>query len=123
MWLSGQWELYETVLRTYFYQVTLLQDVQDAWEGKDSEFRVDRSKPLPQLEFIELRDVISELGLTTIFTEGKFSNKVTTFKPELVNLRSTYGLGHLYVENDRIVTHKRDTFVEGLMGKSHLVSP
>ena len=113
-WLSGRKCMYEAVLRSYFYQIAKYGDIKDAFSGFDGKFKVKRDAKFPEFVFQLTNDVISELGLHSIFGEGKYSNNVTSYKPKNVDIKSTLGLAWWYVRNRRITYVDQDCFVRGL---------
>ena len=109
--------MYEAILQGYFYQIAKYEDIKNAFSGRDGKFKVKQSDLTADFIFESTNDVMSELGLNSLF-QGKYSNNVTTFKPRNIEIRSTVGLAWFFVRNGRIKYDGQDCFVKGLNNRT-----
>ena len=111
--------MYEAVLIAYLHMTNKLDEIYAAVQGKGYKWSV-KEEFLDQLEilnFADLADVTGELGLEKIFQKGRFSNKITQYKPVKSFRLSVQGLAsYLYKTPGRIIFLLGEYFVRGIGG-------
>ena len=118
-------EIYEAVLIIYLHLTNIFDSILKAMEGKSYSWQMKEEfmAAISSLTRFNLADTVGDMGLQSIFKQGRFTNKVTEFAPPKSIRLSVQGLASfLYKSPSRIIFAAGEIFVRALGGNIYHVS-